>query len=630
MSAPAGHQLEGPVGDHLHRSRDEAGARWLVRRGRPGPPLPGAPAGQSLGDDWIGWRWPAGKRADDDALPGLAARLSTILRAGHAVGLSHGGLGTGLLFVSPDGELVLIGLIAGLDGKPADEAFLAGLGLSPVAAAPLSGPRAEIFILTTNPAGLGVALRLLVEVQPGTGRVEALSPCDREAEVAAQVAAAAALGDRRWDLRWQVRGGARLSGASLGLGIAVAALAAREGRALPTQLAATGGVDLDGRVVGVGGIPAKLATAERMGLGPVLVPADTPPGAGRVPLARLADLPVGLRSRRRLPLRGFGLLLGAVLGLAGATAPLDHRLEDALLPLGVPPLALDAVVVLALPDGPAPASAWRPVWPELLQSLQRAGARAVILDVYLGGGEFPETLSSPPLPLILPVRSTKGSQSPPVVPEGPWVRHGIAETQRGLLDGRARRLVVSRLFPDGEHRWHIAVLGAAAALNSEPRWEGDRLLVPPLSVEARARRLRLPPFAPAPRLEAPVATGGPWPDWTMARDKLVVVGFEPPGADRQELLGGRPVSGLELVAAEAQMVLSQAPLREAGLGVRGGLSLLGLLLAFGAERLHRWGSLGVGLLGVALALALAPLGLLVPLCPLALACAAGGWLQRGR
>jgi hypothetical protein len=116
----------------------------------------------------------------------------------------------------------------------------------------------------------------------------------------------------------------------------------------------------------------------------------------------------------------------------------------------------------------------------------------------------------------------------------------------------------------------------------------------------------------------------------MARDKLVVVGFEPPGADRQELLGGRPVSGLELVAAEAQMVLSQAPLREAGLGVRGGLSLLGLLLAFGAERLHRWGALGVGLLGVALALALAPLGLLVPLCPLALACAAGGWLQRGR
>ena len=630
MSAPPGHQLEGPVGNGLHRSRDEAGARWLVRRGRPGPPLPGAPAGQSLGEDWVGWRWPSGKRAGDEALSGLAPRLSTLLRAAHAVGLSHGGLCAGLVFVSPDGELVLIGLVAGLEGKSADEAALAGLGVSPRTEAPVSGPGAEITILTTDPAGMGVAVRLLVLVQPGTGRVEALSPCDREAEVAAQVAAATALGDRNWDLRWQIRGGARVSGASLGLGLAVAALAAREGRALPTQLAATGGVDLDGRVVAVGGMPAKLATAERMGLGPVLVPADTPPGPGRVPLARLADLPAGLRSRRRLPLRGLGLLLAAVLGLAGATAPLDHRLEDALLPVGVPPLPLDAVVVLALPDGPAPASAWRTAWPDLLQSLHAAGARAVILDVYLGGGAVPEALSSPPLPLILPVRSTEGSQSPPVVPEGPRVRHGIAETQRGLLDGRARRLVVSRLFSNGDSRWHIAVLGAAAALNSEPVWEGDRLRIPPLSVEAPARRLRLPPFEAAPRLKAPMGPEGPWPVWTGARDKLVVVGFEPPGSDRQELLGGRPVSGLELVAAEAQLVLSQAPLREAGLAVRGGLSLLGLLLAFGAGRLHRWGALGIGLLGVALVLALAPLGLVVPLCPLMLACAAGGWLQRGR
>lgn len=71
-------------------------------------------------------------------------------------------------------------------------------------------------------------------------------------------------------------------------------------------------------------------------------------------------------------------------------------------------------------------------------------------------------------------------------------------------------------------------------------------------------------------------------------------------------------------------------MREAGLGIRAGLSLISLLLAFGAARLHRWGALGVGILGLGLVLALAPLGLVVPLCPLVLAIAAGGWLQRGR
>ena len=150
------------------------------------------------------------------------------------------------------------------------------------AGSPRPPARCATFLVVRQTSGIGLPVRLTVEVLRGERSVVCRQPnLTTDAANAAEVAASAALaplGVHHAQVLWSFEAPngepvELLEGASLALAMAVATRAAWLNRPVPPGWAFTGGLK-DGRVERVHGVPAKLRAAAAHGLPNVALPAE--------------------------------------------------------------------------------------------------------------------------------------------------------------------------------------------------------------------------------------------------------------------------------------------------------------------------------------------------------------------
>ncbi|HJN77640.1 MAG TPA: CHASE2 domain-containing protein [Myxococcota bacterium] len=457
--------------------------------------------------------------------------------------------------------------------------------------------RARAIALVVDRRGEGHQVEVVVDLSAGGRGVWTTQGAAQETLLGAQVAVAAALGDeaRRFGVRWQLSEAQRVRGASLGLAIAAATRAAREGVRIPRDVGFTGAVELDGRVAKVAGIPAKLRAAE--GLRQVVLPRE---GAPEHELARpvatleaaLAPLFPRAAPPRRLPWQWVLVLVAPLLALSSALDFLELALRPAVVSLLHGTLEAEETVLIALPAD-VDRRELRAEYPQLLSELQEAGATAVVLDVLLlaeteHDAALSEALTGLEVPVIAPLRVDGETVSRPVI-DGLVV--GVAEFERDVLFGKVRRAPVEMSVEEGS-AWHLAVLGLGAHLNAEPVVREGQLEVGVTRNPLSGGRLHLPPVGPSPELNWSGPYGG-------AAGKVVFIGDLSGRGDRlRTSLGSR--QGVELHAALLESLARQRALR-LGRPLWDALAALiaGLGTALVARRLPGWARPLGGLVGIA-------------------------------
>ncbi len=427
--------------------------------------------------------------------------------------------------------------------------------------------------LVVDQAGAGHVVDLVVELRAGSGQIEAVGDVARDAQVAAQLAIAAALGPAAaaWDARWSVGAGPRLHGTSLGLAVAVAAVAASRRRQVPEQVAFTGGVELDGRITSVAGLPAKRRAAGELD---VWDPERSPQLAEVLSALDLAP------PRRRL--RWAALAVPVLVAGLGVLASLDLPLQHRLLAATAGTLTPDSTAVLGIgPD--VERRSLRAVHAERIDALVHAGATAIVLDLALtaetehdhGIAEAMTRAALAGVPVMVPVRMAEGV---PIEPGSPAVRQAaslaVVGFRREAWFGSVVAAPVLRRDAAGQRWWHAAPLAAAAHLHAEPRLDGDELITGGARNAVAGEQVRLAP------VEAPVVQDYDAPEsWDVA-GRVVVVGVVGGTDDLHSTPAGARY-GAELQAALVETLLHEAAPRPVGAGwdaLAAGLVALGTTL----------------------------------------------------
>ena len=381
--------------------------------------------------------------------------------------------------------------------------------------------------LVVTPEGRGHSVEILVDLAPGKSGVWCPHELSRDADLAAQLAAAVALGKEQgqWGVRWQIRGGAmeattRLRGSSLGLAVAVAVRAARQGRTVPESWCFSAGLDLDGQLVEVSGLPAKIRAAHAAGHSNLALPSASiaglraPEGLTLHPQAHFEALSeqiwprVEKRRRGRLPLKWGLLLLPVLMAWTSLLDGLELFARGPLMRQVLGELPSDNAVVLALPQGDRKALRWD--YPDQLARLVDAGATAIAFDVlFLSDSEadplFVEAIEkarAAGVTVILPERF----DGQVFVPRG----RAFAElepsatvlVEEDLLFGTVRRIPLRLVDATGSGRWSLSAVLLSAHLRADPpRLEGGLLSVGVTRNRAQSERMVLPPVARPKRLE---------------------------------------------------------------------------------------------------------------------------------
>jgi hypothetical protein len=518
-----------------------------------------------------------------------------------------------------------------------------------------TGRSGTVSLLGVDSKGNGEVFQLVVRLEPGAGEVIAGAGIERDAALAGQVAVQVALGAEaaRWRVIWGVSGGVRrLRGSSLGLGLAVATRAVREGRGLREGVAFTGGLDIDGRVVGVEGVAEKLAAAQKVGLSIVFLPgrpelvglgtrrwrgerAQEVPGATRVQEVQTFEQVWSFLFPRsgRPDWRWLGMVGIGLVGLSGFGEALDNRVHGYWTRVLGEELRPEQVLVLAVPPQ-ADLRGLRANWPDVIRDLANKGAGAVVFDIAMSAAdprdgaivEAVEEVERAGVSVFLPVRMAEGGERPPGSPglavDG---RLGIVEAREDSVFGEVQAIVVGRGgLGGGPPRWHLGVLAAGALVNAQgsPSWEQGELRVGSLRVAAPLGELRLPPTGEIPRVELDALSG-----LESVAGKAVFVGLVGAPEDHYRTADG-PRAGVEVLALACESVLRQRGIRHMSRGMD---CLLGVATAgFGAliGRLsrRRWmGAIGL-LVGLTSGVALGSGGLIVGWSTLTLGGVLAVWL----
>lgn len=550
-------------------------------------------------------------------------------------------------------------------GRSFDRRFLARLAPTAVRVAVVP------VLLADEDEWQGHVASLSLELRPGSGRLVGEGPLGPAARQACEIAITAVLGSAlsRWDAAWTLKLPTSLpthvvDGDSLGLPVAVATRAARDGLVVPERTGFSGRVDPAGRIGPVGGVRLKAKAAADAGLlrwfvAPGCEPSEVPP---REEVASLDELWPRLWPRAdRPPWARVAalLLLPPLLALTGLSARPDHALELGLLRAVSAPLPAGETVIVALPAlEQGPDGAWRSFRERrarvaaLVEELVAARVRSVSFDLaWHRADPADDTLATAlrraaeaRVPVVLALHWVEGQG--PLLPASPALRalvtegvvrvahaQGESEQTRALDPGH----VLVRDYAEGRWIWHAAVETVASWSPGlePPRLDGDALVIGPLRAPSPLGRLSLRPVvrstcwlwtepgwtpAPSPGCEARQTLR----DLDALRGAAVWVGVR--GEEDAFSLLGVPVAGVDVQAAATEVLASSRAPRAAGLGLDAlAAGLVGLLLA-----LARLGARPGVVPALALAL-LPPLGLaglaalswLVAPIPVLLATAAG-------
>ena len=471
--------------------------------------------------------------------------------------------------------------------------------------------------LVVDQAGQGHVVELVVELRPGTGRVDTVGQLAQDTRVAAQLAFAAALGaeSKSWDARWTLGPGPRVHGTSIGLALAVAAVAAARNKAVPPGHAFTGAVELDGRIGSVAGLPAKRRAAGELQVW-------DPESVTHLD-AVLA--PLGL-ARRRRNWRWPLLAIPVVVAALGMMAPLDEPLQHRVLAATAGRIAPESTAVLGI--GPTvERRALRSEHAGRIDALVDAGATAILLDLALTAetehdddiAQAITRAAAEDVPVLVPVRFAEGEA---LLPGSSAIRDSAALAvvgfRREARFGSVVAAPVVRRDTTGDRWWHAAVLAAAAHLHAEPRFDGDELVTGGARNAVHAEQVRLAP------VDAPVLQDYGDPATWDVKGRVVVVGVVDGTDDLHETPDGARY-GAELQAALVETLLHEAAPRPLGGlldALLAGLVALGTALA----RPSRLAAL-VPLAALAVAVALASGGWIAGLGSLALAGLVGWWIR---
>lgn len=428
----------------------------------------------------------------------------------------------------------------------------------------------EARVLVVDADGRGRVAELVVTLGPGRGEVWTPASVARDTELAAQTAAAAALGPAldHLTLRWQLRDAAPIVGPSIGLGLWAAALHARGERPYDQDTALTGAVDLDGRVRAVGSLPAKVRAAAEAGLRRVIVPAAqvpdlvAPAGLTIEGLARAARpvVPSPPAPARR-GLRWLWLALPPLAAATGVTVPLDAAVVHPLLDATRPVLPAEHTAILGITEA-RDLRALRQRWPDVLRGLRDAGAEAVAFDLIFAAADPADLhfavaaneLRAGGVPVVVGARFADGARVPAGTPAlDAATRPALVDVEVDTLTGRVRRAPLREGSGD-DPTWHLAVEALAALLDTRPVWTTWlRIGVTRNSTDGGSVLL-------APVHESPVLSLDDPAGWTVARDRVVLVGMTDPRRDRLRTPGG-PRSGVEVHAALVETLAANAALR---------------------------------------------------------------------
>lgn len=463
--------------------------------------------------------------------------------------------------------------------------------------------QASCFALVTTPEGRGELVEILVDLAPGTSGVWCPHSLSRDAEVAAQLAAAVALGSEleHWGVRWQLKGDAvaeasRLRGSSLGLAMAVAVRAAKNGATVGKDWGFTGGLDLDGQVVSVAGVPAKLRAAQKAGLAHVALPASDRAGLREegpqlLPVAhfeavvqRLWPVEVPLR-RRGLPWRWLLLILPVFLAWTALFDGLELFFRGELMQALLGELPADNVVVLELPPGDRKEVRWD--YPDQLDALVAAGATTVGFDVLFlsesdADPEFGRAIQraeAAGVSVVLPRRFDGQSFLPISNGLSPFGTSAMVVLEQDLLFGSVRRLPLQLRDAEGRQEWAFSVAVLAGHLDAEePVFRGRELAVGVTRNASQGGRMLLPPVARTPAIR--------WgEELSSVRGKAVLIGAMDGPTDALRTPSGLRY-GVEIHAAAIEALARQKGLRGASpLGEAFIVFFVGLFSALGALRL---------------------------------------------
>jgi CHASE2 domain-containing sensor protein len=518
-----------------------------------------------------------------------------------------------------------------------------------------------VSLLGVDAKGVGEVFQLVVRIEPGTGEVIAGAGIERDAALAGQVAVQVALGADagRWRVTWGLSGGVRrLRGSSLGLGLAVAVRAAREGRILREGLAFTGGLDIDGRVVGVEGIDEKVSAARKDGLSLVFLPGKSENGSSRWSLwgwrreealgapgetlvrrvEAFDQVWSALYPRRARPdWRWMGVFVVGLLGLSGLGEAFDNRIHGYWTRGLGEEMRAEQVLVLAVPPQ-ADLRGLRARWPVVIRELARKGAGAVVFDIAMSAPdprdqaivEAIEEVEREGVAVYLPVRmAEEGERRPGTLGLAQDARLGIVEAREDSVFGEVQAIVAGRGgLAGGPARWHLGVLAAGALINTrgEPKWEEGELRVGSLRLSAPMGEVRLPPAGEVPRANLDALNG-----LDSLAGKAVFIGLIGAPEDHYRTADG-PRAGVEVLALACETVLRQRGLRHTSRGVDGLVAMtLGGLGGLLGRLSRRVVFAGVGLLGaVGVGLALASAGLIVGWTAILAGGVLGVWLAAPR
>ena len=481
---------------------------------------------------------------------------------------------------------------------PSGEAAVVEQALASTTSTPARSARANALVV--DQAGKGHVVELVVELRPGSGRVETVGQLARDTQVAAQLALAAALGSesKAWDARWSLGAGPKVHGTSIGLALAVAAVAAARGRALPEGHAFTGSVELDGRIGSVAGLPAKRRAAGELQVW----------DPERVQHLDAVLGPLGLAPTRSSWRWGL-LAVPVVVAALGMLAPVDEPLQHRVLAATAGRIVPDSTAVLGI--GPTvERRSLRADHAARIDALVDAGATAILLDLALTAEtEHDEAIaaamgraSDAGVPVLVPVRFAEGT---PILPGSEAIREqatlSVVGFRREARFGSVVAAPVLRRDTTGERWWHAAVRAAASHNHAAPRLEDGELVTGGARNAVHAEQVRLAP------VEAPVLQDYGDPASWDVKGRVVVVGVVDGTDDLHETPDGARY-GAELQAALVETLLHEAAPRPLG-------GLLDALLA------------GLVALGTALARP-SRLAAVVPLAALAVAVAlaSGGWI----
>ena len=504
--------------------------------------------------------------------------------------------------------------------------------------------------LVVTPEGRGHCLEIVVDLAPGNTGVWCPQELSRDANLAAQLAAAVALGQEQgqWGVRWQIRGGpmgstTRLRGSSLGLAVAVAVRAAREGRTVPSGWCFSAGLDLDGQLVEVSGLPAKIRAAHSEGHKNVAVPRTSaaglsaPEGLNLYSHGHFEALSEQLwprtpqRSRVRLPWKWGLLFLPALMAWTSLLDGAELLVRGPLMRQVLGELPSDNAVVLALPEGDRKALRWD--YPDQIRRLVDAGVTSIGFDVlFLSDSEaddlFVEAIEEAResgVSVVLPQRYDGNVFLPRGKAFAELEPSATVVVEEDLLFGAVRRLPVRLVDAQGTVRWSLSATLLAGHLRAEgPRLEEGVLSVGVTRNKTQSDRMVLPPVERPKRLNWEGSL-----ERSEVQGKAVFIGVLDGPADALRTSSGVRY-GVEIHAAAFETLARQKGLRTPGSALDALAALLvGLLTTLVARRQRgRITAYGVGAVTIAAMVGALQVGLVFSLGPVLVASVLGVWLGR--